>query len=246
MDSMNLDREIISILCKITGIFKQLNDRYSVIGATAFLLHQVDLTRTTRDIDFSILIDGDWDDFEKMKQGFMRENFKSTKIPHRMKTEDGFIIDLLPVGDKIVRNESICWPDGVIMNANGLKEAVENVVLIDVEQCTVPVASLPILVMLKLFAYDDQKEPKHIYDILRSFIFYEKERRFDLLVEDIDNLTYENAGSLLMGRDLRTLISQKQAGLVKSIITAIEDEMSFEDEKMELITFFRYGLSQLL
>lgn len=243
MDSMTFDKDMLANLSKISGIFEQLKYRYSVIGATAFLIHKIDLIRITRDIDFCILIDGGWDAFDEMKQVFVKEGFHSTKIPHRMKTEGGFIIDLLPVSPGIVENESINWPDGVIMNANGLKEAVDNAVMVDMGQFTAAVASLPALVLLKLFAYDDQKERKHIHDIFRCFIFYESERRFDLLADDIERLTYENAGALLMGRDLREIISEKQVDMVKSIISEIEIKFFLEDDELELLRFFKQGLS---
>lgn len=242
MDWIMLDEETLANLSKISAIFEQLKYRYSVIGATAFLIHKIDLIRTTRDIDFCILIDGGWDVFDEMKQVFVKEGFHSTKIPHRMKTGGGFIIDLLPVSSSIVENESISWPDGVIMNANGLKEAVESAVMVDMGQFATAVASLPALVLLKLFAYGDQKERKHIHDIFRCFIFYESERRFDLLADDIAGLTYENAGALLMGRDLKEIISEKQVGMVKSIISEIEIKFFLEDDEMELFQFFKQGL----
>lgn len=243
MDSMTFDKEMLTILYKISGIFEQLKCRYSVIGATAFLIHKIDLTRTTRDIDFCILIDGGWEAFDEMKQVFVKEGFHSTKILHRMKTGGGIIIDLLPVSSLIIEDESIKWPDGVIMNANGLKEAVESAIMVDMGQFTAAVASLPALVLLKLFAYSDQKERKHIHDILRCFMFYETERRFDLLADDIEGLTYENAGALLMGRDLKKIISEKQVDMVRSIISEIEIKLFLEDNEMELLRFFKEGLS---
>jgi len=240
---MNLDQETSALLCKIAGIFENLRYRYSVIGATAFLIHQVDLTRTTRDIDFSILLNGDWYDFEEMKRYFTLEGFHFTKIPHRMKTGDGFIIDLLPVGAGIIKDGSIFWPDGVVMNANGLQEAIENAILIDIGQCTVPVAALPVLALLKLFAFEDCRELKHIKDILRCFIFYEKERRFDLLADEIPGLTYENAGAFLLGRDLRSIISGRQLNSVKAIIFDIESKPLLGEAEIELLTFFQSGLN---
>ncbi|MGE5339908.1 MAG: hypothetical protein ACM3SY_00350 [Candidatus Omnitrophota bacterium] len=242
MDSLKLDEETLAILSKISRIFEQLKYRYSVIGATAFLIHQIDLIRITRDIDFCILINGGWDAFDEMKHLLAEEGFHSTKIPHRMKTEGGFIIDLLPVSSSIVHDDSINWPDGVIMNANGLKEAVERSVMVNMGQFTAAVASLPGLVLLKLFAYDDQKERKHIHDIFRCFIFYESERRFDLLADDIEGLTYENAGALLMGRDLKEIISEKQTDMVRRIILEIETKFFLEDDEMELLYFFKQGL----
>jgi predicted nucleotidyltransferase len=129
------------------------------------------------------------------------------------------------------------------MNANGLQEAIENTVMIDIGQCTVPVASLPVLVLLKLFAYEDCKELKHIKDILRCFIFYEKERRFDLLADEVQGLTYENAGAFVLGKDLRAIITGKQANLVRAVISEIENKPLLGEDEMELFIFFMSGLS---
>lgn len=240
---MKLENEIKEKLCKITGIFFRLQYNYSVIGAIATLLHGVNLTRITRDIDFSILLDGNWEDFEKLKQVFENEGFQSTRIAHRMKTADGFVIDLLPVGGGIVENDSIRWPDGVVMSANGLREAVENANVVDIGECRVPVAPLPVIVLLKLFAYDDQGDLKHIKDILRCFEFYDRERRFELLAEEIDGLTYENAGAFLVGKDLGLLIDENQKTLVRSFIAKLEEKVLYDDEELELIAFFKYGLN---
>ena len=103
-------------------------------------------------------------------------------------------------------------------------------------------APLPILVMLKLFAYGDQFDIKHIKDVLRCFISYEKEKRFDLMNEEIEGLTYENAGAYLLGRDLMSIISKRQVSLIDAIISDNEEKLFIDEDEMEMFNFFRYGL----
>jgi predicted nucleotidyltransferase len=243
MDQVNLiDENTKTKLCRLSSIIEGSKYRYAVIGATAFFIHQVNLTRTTRDIDFTILMTGDWEDSEDLKRLFTKEAFQFTGIPHRMKSGDGFIIDLLPVGPRFIKDEAIWWPDGMVMNANGLEEAIEHAIEININNCIIPVAPLPVLVMLKLFAYGDQFDIKHIKDVLRCFIFYEKERRFDLMNEEIEGLTYENAGAYLLGRDLTSIISKRQVSLIGSIISGYEGKLFIDEGEMEMFNFFRYGL----
>lgn len=237
-----LDAQTKSRLCRLNTILRDSKYRYAVIGATAFLIHGVDLTRVTRDIDFTVLIDGDWKDFEVLKRSFGAEGFQSTGIAHRMKTGDGFIIDLLPVGPRFIKDESIRWPDGVVMNANGLYEAGEHALPVTIAGCTIPVAPLPVLVMLKWFAYGDQTEPKHVKDIIRCFDFYEKDRRFELSEEEFEGITYENAGAFLMGIDLGALVSKRQVDLIDTIISDSKDRLFADEEEMEMIKFFTQGL----
>jgi predicted nucleotidyltransferase len=135
MDTINLlDTNTREKLCRLGSIIEDSKYRYALIGATAFFIHQVNLTRTTRDIDFTILITGDWDDFEDLKRSFAKESFQSTGIPHRMKSGDGFIIDLLPVGPRFIKDKAIWWPDGMVMNANGLEEAIEHAIEINISK----------------------------------------------------------------------------------------------------------------
>jgi hypothetical protein len=98
--------------------------------------------------------------------------------------------------------------------------------------------------MLKLFAYGDQFDIKHIKDVLCCFISYEKERRFDLLDEEVEGLTYENAGAFLLGRDLISIISKRQVSLINSIISDYEEKLFIDEDEMEILTFFRYGLKR--
>jgi predicted nucleotidyltransferase len=243
MDTMKLpDSNTREKLCQLGSIIENSKYRYALIGANAFFIHQVNLTRTTRDIDFTILITGDWDEFEDLKRSFAKEAFQFTSIPHRMKSEDGFIIDLLPVGPRFIKDEAIWWPDGMVMNANGLEEAIEHAIEINISNCIIPVAPLPVLVMLKLFAYGDQFDIKHIKDVLCCFISYEKERRFDLLDDEVEGLTYENAGAFLLGRDLISIISKKQVSLIDAILSDYEEKLFIDEEELEMFNFFRHGL----
>ena len=59
MDAVaRLGQPFIDNLCQLSETLKQADIPFAVIGASALLLHDVDLGRTTRDLDLAIVVEG--------------------------------------------------------------------------------------------------------------------------------------------------------------------------------------------
>jgi len=136
-------------LCLLNEIFIQMGICYSLIGATALLLHRIDLPRTTQDLDVVVAIRGSFTDTldELVARGFRR-----TKTAHRVVSPQGTQVDILPVSHKSAKTGVIAWPDGTTMPAVALKEALDLAGHVLLPDCDILLSPLNILYCLKLIA----------------------------------------------------------------------------------------------
>ena len=238
------------VLYELAMCFEKHKLDYALIGAMALQIQHVDLGRFTRDLDFSILVKVNYEDFlEKC-------GLKRTSIPHRFEFKDA-IVDIIPVieGSK---SSSIYWQTGELMDILGYREAIKNATGIKIEAeigtITLRVAPVPIVIFLKLVACKDRVESgdydhavKHLKDALNSLEQYEikGERRFDYVEEVQENENqFECAGAFLAGHDLRSVSSEEIVSSFSSYVKLCSSLRIKDYEKMLLKCFnhgFNYG-----
>ena len=207
MDSLVLLREgATKELCFVASVLKIIGVPYALIGATALLLHGVQMSRTTRDLDFIAAVE---DTFQHVTEALLEKGFRHGRISHRFYTPQGTQVDVLPVTKRAMETGFIEFPDGERPSALGFSEALTHAEEEQVEHCAVSVAPLPILVALKIFT-----ATKHygadLQDAIACMRQYEEQgtRRFDNVVY-MESLTFEIAGAYLLGRDVLSMISAK-------------------------------------
>lgn len=147
-------------VARLTGL------RYFVIGATArdilmYHLHGLPLNRASPDIDFAMAIEN-WTAFEALRVALLQQpGFRSdAKILHRLHYSpmagDDFPVDLVPFGGVETAPAQVAWPPdmAIVMNVVGYAEALDSAIMVSIaDDCEIPVASIPGLVMTKLIAW---------------------------------------------------------------------------------------------
>jgi predicted nucleotidyltransferase len=118
-------------------------------------------------LDFAILVDS-WEKFAMVKQlfldipGFTDKERTAQRLYYRP-TGASFetIIDIIPFGKLETAERTIAWPPDadVVMNVAAFSDVFESLLRIQVRpDLIIPVASLPGLTVLKLFAWLDRHE----------------------------------------------------------------------------------------
>jgi predicted nucleotidyltransferase len=123
-------------------------------------VHRIPIARQTEDIDFGLAV-SDWASFEALRRR-LTANCGFSAIGsalHKMRHPGGFPVDLVPfAGVESVRREIRWPPDGAeVMSVIGFREALAGAVSMTLPAgVTVPVVSVPALVMMKLIAWQDR------------------------------------------------------------------------------------------
>ncbi|MGH7456958.1 MAG: hypothetical protein ACRENG_36745, partial [bacterium] len=129
-------------------------------GARLFMLdwkYNLPSSRTTKDWDLAVRVSS-WEAFNRLRQALLQEDaplFKPTEIAQNLIHVSGIPIDLVPFGELARADGTIIWPDDETeMTILGFDEALlhANIIELGVEG-NMLVASIPALVVMKLFAF---------------------------------------------------------------------------------------------
>jgi predicted nucleotidyltransferase len=255
--------------------------RYMLVGATArdLLLHHVfghAVTRATYDLDFAILVDS-WEQFAMVKrlfldiEGFTDKGRNTQRLYYQLPgASHETIIDIIPFGKLETANRTIAWPPDadLVMNVAAFTDVFENSMIIQVDpDLFIPVASLPGLAVLKLFAWLDRHEGRDVQDLLRLMETYTDAGNVDRLYEEegeeLERVGFDTtlAGAFLLGKDARritdenvrsrlsTLLSEKEVGALVHELARTIGVLDDHTESAEALLrgFFRgMGLVDLL
>jgi len=206
-----------------------------LVGASArdMILHHgygIEARRATGDVDFAVQV-SNWNQFNQLTD-YLKDvkKYKPTKTAHRLIHPEDMPIDIVPFGSIVNKNGQISWPPGhtTIMNVMGFDDvynSTDTVRLQSEPELDVPIASLPGIAALKLFAWQDRNYlyKKHALDlefIARNYLDAgNNERLHDehqyLLTDDFD---YVQAGARLLGRDIMAIFSAPAKEKLQEII----------------------------
>ena len=122
----------------------------------------------------------------------------------------------------------ISWPpnNDFVMNVAGFREALESAIQVQVDtDVVVPVASLPGLMILKLFAWVDRKhERRDAPDILKILADYADAGNEDRLYADelplleAAGFDFSLAGARLLGKDARRIAHQETVAKIAKML----------------------------
>ena len=223
-----VDPFIVAILELIDRLLHDAKIPYMLVGATArdLLLHHVfghAVTRATYDLDFAVLVDS-WDQFAIVRQlfleipGFTDKGRNGQRLyyqPAGARFET--IVDIIPFGKLETAERTIAWPPDadVVMNVAAFSDVFESSLRVQVcPDLIIPVASLPGLAVLKLFAWLDRHEDRDVQDIRKLMETYTDAGNLDRLYdEEAEELTTVNfdttlAGSYLLGKDAQRITDE--------------------------------------
>jgi predicted nucleotidyltransferase len=191
-------------------------------------------SRETRDID-AITVVSSWEDFTRLCQRLQQEGFRQGQVAHELWFRD-VRIDLIPFSPSLIKNGKLSWPYGdSVMTACGFEEALDCARDQEIApDTTLPVVSIPGLILTKVVAYMDRppERARDLIDIIYCFERYEqaagKSRRFDYTGAKADDepVTYEEAGAFLLGIEVATLAKPGSLDIVHRFLDGISNEFA--------------------
>jgi len=208
-------------------VTQELDCRYMLVGATArdILLFHIfgrAAMRATLDVDFAIAVKS-WEKFAGVVHGILSQpKFQASRIEHRVffkpsEAQERVPVDIVPFGGIASAENKIFWPGDLhmVMSVAGLDGTISGAVWVSVDKdLLIPVASLPGLAVLKLFAWADRRANKDTTDLHRILKNYADAGNEDRLYGDkLDVLEksgfdMEVAGSHLLASDAVELCSE--------------------------------------
>ena len=232
-------KEILDIM---ESVFNKIGvDFYYLIGAVArdiwFEKEKIN-SRTTRDIDFAILV-SDIKQFESAKE-LLQQNHQFTSVKGNefaLVSPKGITIDLLPFGALEANDGTAIDVIGLHnIKVNGFKEIAQTgIVEVHSEENTFNIATLPSIILLKFISYDDrpehrQKDPADIISIIQVFFDIESSVFFDTyfdLLERIDE-GKDIIAARCIGRQLKEILD-KNDELKKRISNILNQHITAKD-----------------
>lgn len=224
-----IDSITLSVIREVKSAAGDLGLETCLVGATAriILLEHVYGLRTgraTRDIDFAFAVE-DWAQFQAIKKRLTSTSLfeEAGPVVQRLRYKSAginqqFVVDLIPFGGIEDNRNIIAWPPemSIVMNVAGYRDAHASAVLVEVEPgLVIPIASLPGIAILKLFAWVDrgQEDPKDAIDLLTLLRQYNDAGNQDRIYQDaitaLEAVGYdiELAGAWLLGLDALAVAS---------------------------------------
>ena len=110
-------------------------------------------------------------------------------------------MDILPFSEAIAPDGYLELEEGFVLNMAGFSHVVPSAVSIPIEGGpTLPLAPLPLYVLLKLVAFSDRNEPKELAGALHCLEHYleDDDRRYSV-DHDGEGVPYEYTGAYVVG-----------------------------------------------
>jgi predicted nucleotidyltransferase len=241
-----IDPAVLEAIRKIDAIARKHETSYFLAGATAreIMLRHVfgrPPGRRTLDVDLGIAV-CDWDHFARLKAGLIEEGgFQPhARMVQRLiyPSKPSVIVDLIPFGGVEGADRTIAWPpdEDIIMRVTGFSDGLASAVPVRLqENLVIPVVSLPVLLVLKLFAWEDRKHEKKdapdIYTLLKEYGDAGNEDRLygeEVGLLEAEGYDFELAGARLLARDSVRMVSNDTKERARKILLS--------DAQMEQLT----------
>ena len=164
------------------------------------------------------------EDFEQLKGRLADYGFTRARPPHRLDHRHGGWVDILPFNEAFAR-DGLELEEGVILNMAGFSHVVPNVVRIPIQGGpTLPVAPLPLHVLLKLVAFSDRAQPKDLASVRHCLEHYLEDdiRRYGV-DHDGEGVPYEYTGAYLVGVEARPFLDESVSETVTTVLDRFDD-----------------------
>ena len=219
-----VDPGLIPVVVDLERGLRGLDVPFGIVGALVpeFLL-DVRPYRMTNDVDVAVVVEG-LEDFDLLKDRLADYGFTRTRRPHRLSHRDGGWVDILPFNETIARN-GLQLEDGFVLNMAGFGHVVPNAVPIEIDGGpTLPLAPLPLYVLLKLVAFSDRKEAKDLAGVLHCLEHYleDDDRRYGV-DHDGEGVPYECTGAYVIGVEARPFLDDPLSETVGAILDRFDN-----------------------
>jgi predicted nucleotidyltransferase len=245
-----IDPVVLEAIRKIDEIARRHETAYFLAGATAreIMLRHVfgrPPGRRTLDVDLGIAV-RDWDHFKLLKAALVEQaGFQPhARMVQRISypSKPAVIVDLIPFGGVETAERTIAWPpeEDIVMRVTGFSDGLESAVSVRLDQnLIIRVVSLPVLLVLKLFAWKDRKhemrDAPDIYTLLRQYGDAGNEDRLfgeDMNVLEAEGYDFELAGARLIAHDAARMVS---ADTQKRLSEILESDALMEELTNQII-----------
>ena len=222
------------LITDLLDIAIALNISCLAIGANARQIilderYQLATQRLTTDWDFAVQVET-WADYKALGQALGETSFKQQNEHRFIHTKSLIPLDIIPFGKIAEPEQALTWPDSEKeMSVLGFQLAYEHAEQISINGHTLKLASLPWHLALKLIAYGERALEKDLFDInfmLEQATEVFSERIFDELADELasEALSYNEAGSFLLGKDLSKQVIPELQERLNQVLTQLTTE----------------------
>jgi predicted nucleotidyltransferase len=204
---------------------RELGIPFGIIGALVpELLLDARPARMTNDADATVVVES-LSDFERLKDRLGAYGFARTSLPHRMRHRDGGLLDILPFSEALALDGRLQLEDGFVLNMAGFNQVIPNAISTTIKGCpTLPLAPLPLYVLLKLVAFSDRKEPKDLAGVLHCLEHYlEDDDRCYGVEHEGEGVPFEYSCAYLLGADGQPFLDEAVSRAVSMVLDRFSD-----------------------
>ena len=226
---MALSAGQIDALRELKGLWPQA--QVSLIGASALTCLLPDFHRGTVDLDVTVAISMSELPSALQKLAGWKQD---AQLEHRWLTPAGLKMDLIPAGAELLTAGRIVWRSGQEMSLLGFRHAFSSVSRLEMApDLTIDVASVPVITLLKIVAYqerphDRRKDLGDIAFALEHYASDDDQRRYSDEVLEA-GVRYEEVSPYLLGHDLARLVNEAEG---RSLMTFVSLAMGQGDGGM--------------
>lgn len=216
---------LLPVLADLVRGLRELKVPFGIVGALVpELLLETKPSRMTNDADATVVVQSRAD-FEALKDRLSDYGFTRTRSAHRLQHRDGGLVDLLPFSQALAPSKRLELEPGLVLNMAGFDQVVANTLEVAIDGgLTVPLAPLPLYVLLKLVAYSDRKAPKDLAGVLHCLEHYleDDERRYGVEHEDV-RVPFEFTSAYLLGLDGRRFLDSALTEALTAVLDRFEN-----------------------
>ncbi len=226
---------------------------FVVVGAAArdLVLHYgygARIVRATVDVDFGIQVP-DASTYKNLMRHLEASGFRTTRTAHRLRSEDGMIVDIVPFGPIARTDGHVLLPPNEThrFNVIGFEEACASAGLVTLQsdpEVIIPVASPPGLALLKLVSWTDRAADTRKKDAADLAYLMENYERIPAVEEDLygdrrDVLEAHGwdvtvGGAHLLGSAVGAIASSQSRGVVSELFDDKVDKRPLESLQYEM------------
>lgn len=223
-----LDPALLPVVADLDRGLRALRIPFAVVGALVpELLLEARPTRMTNDADVTVMVET-LANFESLKARLADFGFARTGASHRMRHHSGGRVDLLPFSDAIAPDGRLELQPDLVLNMVGFGQVVPSAIEVAIDEGpTMPLAPLPLYVLLKLVAFDDRKAPKDLAGIFHCLQHYpeDDERRYGAEY-DGGGIPFEYTGAYLLGVDGQSFLEPRLSEVAIRVLDRFNDPAS--------------------
>ncbi|MBR8703322.1 nucleotidyltransferase [Porphyromonas levii] len=229
---------LIELLRNVSRCFKEIDQDFFVIGATArdILIRQlvgVSSQRRTRDLDLAIAIP-DWESFSQVTHTLVNNGFEKDSNMLQRFYYRSYELDIVPYGDVAEDDGYIYWPpeENIAMSVKGFSEVLSEAITVSIDnEFDIKIASLHGLFVLKFNAWLDRnvqtsKDAEDMSFIIDNYFIVNLDRQFHSEVYDWENFDDYVVGAYWLACDIVGLLPEEH---LKYYMQCLQREVEKEE-----------------